>query len=238
MTTRNVRVSLVSTVTLALFAAVVAGCAFYESPTDVEDGVRVVGTGRVMVEPDIAYLQIGVQTFNADAQVAVDENNAKAASVIAAIKSFGVEDKDVQTTAFNIYPQRDYQNNTAIIVGYQVNNSVRVTARNLDVIGGILQASIGAGANDIGSVVFTREDFTAFRDEARTKAVEDARAKAEGMVSAAGEKLGSVVRITEAGGFESPTNRGSYDSAAGGEVPIETGELTVTVTVEVLFEIK
>jgi len=168
------------------------------------------------------------------------EDNRKTDAVIAALRAQGVAEKDIRTTSFNIYPQRDYKgNNNYEIVGYQVNNTVSATLRDLDSVGKTLQLTIEAGANNISGISFTLDDPEPFRDEARTKAVEDARRRAEGMAEAAGIELGKVINISESSYSGYVVARGeSYDAAmAKEEVPIEPGELELTVQVSMVFAI-
>jgi len=208
-------------------------------PDSEDNRIHVTGMATVTTSPDIAITQIGVQTFNKEVEPAVDENNRKTDAVIAALRSQGVADKDIRTTSFNIYPQRDYKENTYEVVGYQVNNTVSATLRDLDSVGKTLQLTIAAGANNISGISFTLDDPEPFRDEARTKAVEDARRRAEGMAEAAGIELGKVISISESSYSGYVVARGeSYDVAmAKEEVPIEPGELELTVQVSMVFEI-
>lgn len=208
-------------------------------PDSEDNRIYVTGTATVTTSPDIAITQIGVQTFNKEVEPAVDENNRKTDAVIAALRAQGVAEKDIRTTSFNIYPQRDYKgNNNYEIVGYQVNNTVSATLRDLDSVGKTLQLTIEAGANNISGISFTLDDPEPFRDEARTKAVEDARRRAEGMAEAAGIELGKVISISESSYSGYVVARGeSYDVAMAKEVPIEPGELELTVQVSMVFAI-
>ncbi len=208
-------------------------------PSDQQKHIYVSGTATITAPPDIATVQIGVQTFNEDVEEAVAENNTKAEDIIAAIRQQGVAEKDIQTSRFNIYPQRDYQNNRPDkIIGFQVDNVVSATVRDLDDIGKVLQAAIDAGANNINGLNFSVDDPTSIRDEARAEAIKDARRRADIMAEAAGVEVGNVISITETSYPGPIIARESYDKAAfAGAVPIQPGELELTIQVQVVFAI-
>jgi len=208
-------------------------------PSEELNQIRVAGTATVKTSPDIATAQIGVQTFSKEIEPAIDENNKKSEAVQEALRQQGVAEKDMQTVSFNVYPQRNYINNKPEeIIGYQVDNTISVVLRDLKTVGRALQAAITAGANNISGVSFTLADPEPFRNEARVKAIEDARQRASSMAEAAGIELGKVISITELSQPGPIIVRAAYDKAAfENEVPIQPGELELTMSVEMVFEI-
>ena len=120
---------------LAFLALSLSACgtAFaQEVSSDPARTISVTGTGEVILTPDIAYVSIGVRSEGEDAAKAVAENNAKSEAVIDALIDAGVDEKDIQTTNFNIYPQQQYDDQGNIQdTFYIVENSVRVTVRDL-----------------------------------------------------------------------------------------------------------
>jgi uncharacterized protein YggE len=206
---------------------------------EARDRIRVVGTATIRTSPDIATTQIGVQTFSKEVEPAIAENNEKSEAVQEALRQQGVEEKDMRTVSFNVFPQRDYQNNRPNeIIGFQVDNMISVVLRDLTSVGKTLQAAITAGANNISGVAFTLADPEPFRNEARTKAIEDARQRASSMAEAAGVELGKVISIAELSQPGPIIARAAYDEAAfKNEVPIQPGELELTVSVEMAFAI-
>lgn len=118
---------------------------------------------------------------------------------------------------------------------YTATNNVEVTIRNLDTAGKVLSAATGAGANQLYGIRFEIEDLTVLQAEARTKAVADARARAERLAQLAGVKLGPAVSISELdGGGGGPVPMfamAKSDSAA----PVERGELTITSSVQIVY---
>jgi len=206
---------------------------------DPQDQIRVVGSATITTSPDTAITQLGVQTYNSEIEPAIDENNRKSDAVQAALIRQGIAEEDMQTTSFNIYPQRDYSNDRPEeIIGYQVSNMVSVVIRDLDSVGEVLQIALDAGANTVSSVSFTLDDPIPFMNEARVKAIEDARQKAESMAQAADIELGKVKSITETSYSVPIATRADYaEDAYKSGVPIQSGELELTMSVEMVFEI-
>jgi uncharacterized protein YggE len=196
--------------------------------------------------PDIAYINIGVHTENKNATEAVATNTSQSEKVIEALKKLGVEEKDIQTNNFNIYPQQQYdsQGKPTGEITYIVDNTVHVTVRNLDTIGKLLDAAVKAGANTISGIQFDVADKSEALSEARQSAVISARAKAEELAEAAGVTLGEVQTINEySGGYPAPMPK--YDSRGAGavamaeaDVPVSPGQMSITVEVNIVFEIR
>ncbi len=206
--------------------------------------LSVTGTGEVFLSPDIAYIAIGVHNEDESASEAVKANNAKAQSVINALKKAGVDEKDIRTSNFSIWPNTQYgPDGRQQGVTYMVDNSVFVTVRDLQNLGDLLDSVVMSGANSINSVQFDVEDRTEAVKQAREVAVADAQVQAAELADSAGVKLGEVQSI------------GFYDSApvpyfnaigkgggGGGEaaasVPIQPGKVSLTVTVSMTYELK
>ncbi len=204
--------------------------------------IGVSGTGRVFVQPDTAIASIGVDITAPTLAEATQQANEKMTAVINAIKTQGVDAKDIQTSSYNVYPitNQPKEGETPKITGYHVTNIVTVKIRNIANVGKVLDAAIAAGANSVNSVYFTVDDPTKAESEARTLAVKDAMAKAETLASAAGVKVGKIMTITELSGGVQPlykTAEYAAAPAADGAGPVETGQNEISVTVEMHFEI-
>jgi uncharacterized protein YggE len=203
--------------------------------------ITVTGTGKVSLTPDIAYISIGVHTENASAKDAVSENNSQAQAVVAAIKGFGVAEKDIQTTNFSIYPQQQYDNNgkqTGMI--YVVNNTVYVTVRDLGKLGNLLDSTVSSGANNINSIQFDVADKTAALSQARLAAVAEARKQADELTKATNVGVGAVQSISYYDSTAPITiEYAKADMAVGGaSVPIQAGSLQISTTVTIVYELK
>jgi uncharacterized protein YggE len=204
--------------------------------------MTVSGSGKVYLTPDVAYVTIGVHSENYDAKKAVADNNASAQQVIAAIKGMGVEAKDIQTTNFSIYPQQEYddQGKPTGKIKYVVDNSVYVTVRDLAKIGDVLNQSVQSGANSISGIQFDVADKTSAETEARKAAVNDAAAKAKELADAAGVTLGPIQTINESvSGTPIPQYRlAAAPMAADSSVPVEAGQMVLTIDVNIVYQIQ
>jgi uncharacterized protein len=241
-------------VSFSVLAALLAGCAgaaFAQSTTPAAQGdeakvtrtVTVTGSGKVYLTPDIAYITIGVHTEGDNAAEAVASNNTQSQKVIDALLAQGIAEKDIQTTNFSIYPQQEYdtEGKPTGKIKYIVDNSVFVTVRDITNVGDVLDATVKAGANTISGIQFDVADKTAALSEARTAAVNDAHVKAEELAKAAGVSLGEVQTISEytSGGPQPMYDmRAAAPMAEAASVPIQTGQMLLTVEVNMVYEIR
>ncbi len=205
--------------------------------------INVTGNAQVILAPDIAYISIGVHTEAQTAKEAVDSSNTQTQAVIDAIKGQGVDAKDIQTTNFSVYQQiKTGPNGENQGTYFVTDNTVYVTMRDLSKIGNILDASVAAGANNIYGITFDVQDKEKATQTGRDEAMADALAQAEQLAKATGATVGPVQSITYYSNTPSPIY---YDTKAvaagvggGGSVPISSGQLTLTVTVNVIYELK
>jgi len=154
-----------------------------------------------------------------------------------------VEDKDLRTTNFSIWPSQQYSpEGTVTGTVYMVDNTVYVTVRNLDGLGDLLDDTIAAGANSINSIQFDVADKSAAVKEARAKAVEDAKKQAQELADAAGVNLGDIQSISFYDNSPYPVfegkGGGGGGAAAQSAVAIQPGQLTISVTVNLTYDIK
>lgn len=202
--------------------------------------IAVSGTGRVTTKPDQATISIGVQITAPTLAEATQQASANMTKVLDAIKQQGVDAKDIQTSTYSVNPITNYkEGQPPQITGYQVMNVVTVTVKNLDNVGKVLDAGMGAGANYLGGVSFGVANPAEFETQARTAAVKDAAQAAQTLAQAASVKLGRVLSITE--GTEPtppPVFRSGLPAAeAAGAGPVETGSLEISMNVVMTFEI-
>ena len=230
-----------SLVLLVLFSAVVlAGCSLLPGGST-ERTVSVTGTGSVSLPPDIVVVNIGVQTQGDNVAQAVAENNRRAQQVTEAILAAGVAEEDVRTTYFSVSPQQQYdpQGMPTGAVTYWVDNTVTATLRQVDQLGGLLEAALGAGANSINNVQYGVDDTSEAELEARQQAMDDARQRAELLAAAAGATLGEPISIsTSATGtdFAAASAVGGIGGGAG--VPVSAGSTEVQVQVYIVYSLR
>ena len=240
-------------VILILLSMLVAGCAGSaaaqsltatpesEEIKPVTRTLSVSGSGIAYITPDIAYVNIGVHTEGKDAARAVAENNSQTQEVSAAIKSLGVSEKDIQTTNFSIYPRQEYSPDGKPTgeITYIVDNSVYVTVRDLDKIGDLLNTVVKAGANSIYGIQFDVADKAAALSEARKAAMQNANTVAEELAAAAGLSLGAIQTInTSSSDAPTPVYVERAAVMADAAVPVSPGQMSITVYVSVVYEIR
>lgn len=203
--------------------------------------VRAVGSGMVNVSPDSAAIVIGVDITQPTLAEAQTEANSTMEAVVAAIQARDIPDEDIQTATFSVNPIREYDPQTGVpgpVSSFQVTNQLGVDVHDLDELGGLLDDAVGAGANSIYGITFYLEDPSAANGEARALAFADARTRAEELAANAGLSLGAIRAIQEGGGGAVPY----YDAAsgrgqAGGGPPISPGVTSISVSVDVVFEL-
>ena len=202
--------------------------------------ITVSGEGVVTAVPDMASVSVGVTTQAREATEAVAANNRAMASLVEALDKFGVAETDRQSSGFNIYPRYDRPidgRNSTEITSYVVSNQMTVRYRDIDRLGELLSAVVASGSNQLGSLSFGNTDEAELLDEARTRAVANARHKASLYAEAAGGELGRVVSISEAGASQpSPLMRAGMAMQMEA-VPVAAGENEYRATVSVVFEL-
>jgi len=206
-----------------------------------EHTITVVGEGEVSALPDIAIVQLGVQVYDADVQVATQRAAEDMEAVLAALKEAGVADNDIETSYYNLYVERPYgPEGPTDEVRYQVSNTVQVTIRDLTKLTEILGLAIEAGANNINSVSFDISDPAELRVQARREAVEDAKATAEELATLNEVELGQVVEVSEViqtGGYFLSERSAAAQGLGGGAGPISPGNVDVTVQLQISYAI-
>ncbi len=230
----------------ALSAIALSACGpatIVANPLPPQRTLVVTGTGMVDMTPNIAYINIGVHTEKPTAADAVAENNTQTQQVINAIKAAGVDVKDIQTSNFSIYPNNQYnpQTNQKTGTTYVVDNTVNVTVRKLDQLGGMLDAAVNSGANSVNSIQFDVQDKSQYLQQARAQAVKDAQTQAQQLAGDSGVTLGAIQTLSFANNIPMPVmetfGKGGGPAAAA-SVPIQSGQMTLTVTVNITYEIK
>lgn len=204
--------------------------------------IMVSGVGTASGEPDVAYVEIGVETIDADLSAAFDSANAQITAVIDAIVGMGIAREDIQTTYLNVYQEDIYDPNTGVNTGefrFHVQNFVRVTVRNIDQVGEVVTTGVNAGANRVNGLTFGILDQTAIASEARLDAVADARQRAQELAAAFGMQIGELVYVEEIVGsnvYPVAYGRGGGMDIAQ-SVPVEGGQLQLSIQIEAVFEL-
>jgi uncharacterized protein YggE len=209
--------------------------------SQVDGRVVVTGEGSITVSPNYAQIRSGVTTDAKTVKEASDGNTKLMSAVMQALLSFGIAQKDIQTSQFSIEPIYTSQSSSAAakLSGYRVSNQVSVTLRQISQVGEILDRLIKAGATDVGNIAFLVSEPEKALDQAREAALADARRKAELYARAAGVRLGRVAWITETSSYVPvfPTGVAEPRQKMARDVPIQSGEETLRTSINVGFDI-
>lgn len=191
--------------------------------------------------PDIATLSAGVVTQAADANAALRANAEEMTKVVAAIRAAGIAERDVQTSGVNLNPQYRYAENLPpAITGYQASNNVNITVRDIGKLGKILDALVATGANQVNGPSFDVDDKESAYDEARRAAVKKAQDRAGMYAKTLGMRVRRIVSISEGGGYGPPNPMPMMAmrmEKAQADTPISPGESTLSVNLDVIFEL-
>jgi len=240
---------------LALFLAVQAIVAIksLDTPNISYNSITVIGEGEVVSIPDIANFSFAVSADAKTVSEAQTQVTEKMNAVLAALKDQGIEDKDIKTTNYSVYPKYTYTAGVCgptycppsqqVLDGYTASHNVSVKVRKTEEVGDALAAVGDKGATDISSVSFTTDDPDQLTEDARAKAIADARAKAKVLAKDLGVRLVRVVSFYENSGPR-PYLEMAYGMGGDGAVKatptpsLPTGENKTTVSVSVTYEIR
>ncbi len=206
-----------------------------------QEGIWVSGEGEVMAVPDIATLRLGVEVQAATVAEAQSQAAEAMDEVMDALTDNGVAEKDIQTQYFSIrqITKWDRDKEEQIVIGYRVTNKVTAKIREIDKAGVIIDAVAAAGGDltRIDSIDFSVDDPSAYYEEAREKAMADAKAKAEQLAELADAKLGKATYISESSQIPPPIYRQDiWEETVGvAETPISPGEMEISLTVQVAY---
>jgi uncharacterized protein YggE len=211
--------------------------------SDFPPAISVTGEARISAAPDLAQIDAGVTSEAKTAREASEANNAAMTKVLQALKAASIDDKDVQTLRLSLQPQYASSPSSrpgpSAIIGYRASNRVTIRLRDIAKVASVIDTLVGAGANEIGGINFTVSQASKLLDEAREKAIADARRKAEIYAKAAGVTLGTPVSISEEGAPAVPMFRAkAVAPMAVANAPVAQGEETLSVSVSVTWAIK
>lgn len=227
-----------------VFAAVLAvaglsGCDSSAGPVGADPRqVTVVGSGEVKGVPDTLTADVGIESVAPDVTTAMNQTNDRAKAVLNALNASGIDAKDISTTQVSLQPQ---YGDGSVISGYRAGNSIQVKIRKLDTASQVLANVVSAGgeATRINSVSYSIEDDSKLVSDARARAFNDAKDRAQQYAQLSGLSLGKVISISEAPSGAGPPvppvpmPRGAMAT----EVPLQPGEQTVGFSVTAVWEL-
>jgi uncharacterized protein YggE len=235
-------------ISILVIASVMSACgpSTAQNPNLGTRSLYITGTGTAELSPNIAYVNIGVHTEAPSAVTAVAMNNTRAQKVMEALQKFGVEAKDLRTNNFSISSLQKTDPTTGQVTGtyYAVDNNIIVTVRDLPKMGDLLDNAIQAGANNINNIQFDVTDNTVALQQARTDAMQNGLKQAQELATAAGIKLGDIQNINYSESLPVFASNSYMDYGKGGgvrapsTVPVSPGQMVVTATVSITYNIK
>ncbi|MBF6569497.1 MAG: SIMPL domain-containing protein [Candidatus Binataceae bacterium] len=204
--------------------------------------IEVRGHGEAHATPDVAFLNLAIETHAANAQDCATLNADLAAKVVKALENQLKGKGRVWTGGYSLYPEYgdDSQQKKPAIVGYRAENSITVQTGAIDLLGSLIDTAISAGANRINYLNFALQDDGRARSEAITKATKDAQAQAQALAAALGVKLDQIARAsTVAEPQPLPmASRMMGMSAMAAPTPVQPNEITVPATVSLVYQIE
>ncbi len=205
--------------------------------------LAVVGEGKVEVSPDMAYVDVGV-TVNSQPTVEVAQNKLKETNnnIIEELKKIGIDEKNIKTINYSVYPNYSYENNKSTIAGYDGTAKVSVKTKDINKVGEIIETATNAGANQVNNTRMVVEAPEKYREEAREKAIQNAKDQASKLAKSLNIKLGRVTNMVESAGGGGQLFQGGFvahETGGGGGGPtLVTGTESVTSMVTLYFEKK
>lgn len=209
--------------------------------TNKTDTFNVTGEGTVLIKPDMAIINAGIESSALTVKAAQEQINNVSSKIASSVKSLGVEEKDLKTINYSIFPIYDYKENTQKITGYRANATLAIKVQNIDKVNDVIDAATESGANKINGISFDVDDKTKTENEARQQAVKQAKQKADSAAKIAGFSLGRMVNYQEDfNGSVRPMNivGAELNTKAAASTQVEPGSSEIKVTVTLSYEIR
>lgn len=196
--------------------------------------ITVTGTGTIQSKPELAMVNIGVQTESKTAQDALQQNSEKMISVMDSLKANGIPEENIKTLSYRLDPKMRYDENTPTLIGYTAENTIQVTVGDVNMVGNIIDISVSAGANLVHNIQFTlsKDRLDDLREDAIDLAVKDAQQKADATSRSLGVRLIGPISVSLTPGYEPQPY---YEEARIAGTPITPGELEISSNVQVTY---
>lgn len=204
--------------------------------------IEVSGSGEAHATPDVAFLNLAIETHAPTAQECASRNAALAQKVVDALKAKLGDKGKIWTGGYSLFPEYNQPSpgEKPAIVGYRAENSITVETGQLDVLGSLIDTAISAGANRINYLNFSLRDETQARKEAIANAAKDAQAQAQALAASLGVQLGKIVKASTVSQVRPVPVMAKFAAAiqTAAPTPIQPNEVTVPATVSLTYEIE
>lgn len=217
-----------------------------ESPDSQGPILVVTGLGQVDAKPDQAKVTLAVVSSGKTLRELQDQNSLTVTRVVNTLLEQGLQRNQIETTGYNAWPQYVYggsgEKQPPEIIGYQIRNEITVTSNDLQSIGRIIDTALKAGANEVQNITYSLRDNSSVQTRALSQACSNANVKATAIARALGVKVGAVVSVKEgstpAEMYPIYISAAGPGMAAGGDIPIQPGNITVRSTVTITYQIQ
>ncbi len=213
--------------------------------SDMENTIAVEGTAETFAKPDTASVSFSITKKAPTTDVAMDSVNKRISELVSQLKTVGIEQKDIKTTNYDVYPDYSYNDGKQKFEGYRVTQNIKVVIRNINKASDVLATVNTAGVDNVSRLTFYVDDTDAIKGQLRSDAIKDAKEKAKKIAKDLGVSLGNVVGYDEYGNdnnMESlPMTKRSYTSenmAPVADAVVPTGENQFTSSVSVIYKIQ
>lgn len=219
--------------------------------------ISVSGNAEVYVAPDIATFTFSTEETGTTVEQAQEKSDDKIATALASVREAGIEDKDIKTTGYNVYPKYEYSNSVCLatssycppgkqtLVGYTVSQSITVKVRDTAKAGDLVTKVGAAGVSNISGIQFTVDDRDKYVAQAREEAIAEAKVKAKELAKQLGIRLGKIMYYSENGAYPmyaegkgGATMDIAVSSIAPRAAEIPVGENKITSDITITYEIK
>jgi uncharacterized protein len=200
--------------------------------------MNIEGKGVVRAVPNIVIATIGVLEEDVNLEAALSASAQKTSAVISAIKNLGVDERDIQTSAFNVEPRYDYMNGQRIFRGFAVSNILKITVREVNNLGEIIDTSVRSGANIVRDINFAVENVSDYYNEALRLAIADSRRKAQAVATEVNVALNEIPIFIQEERDLPVSIRSVQLQALDSVTPILPGELEITSNIKVTYSYK
>ena len=221
-----------------------------ESNGKISNTISVTGDGKVTTKPDMAILSFGFNETESSSKVALDKVNQKIAQAQKILKDNNIDEKDISTTNLNIYPEYDYSTKSPRLIGQRASQTLEIKVKKIDdkasKVSQVIDQLSAVENIQINSVTFDIEDKTKLFSEARDLAFQKAEQKAKELAKLSKVKLGKPVSISDSTyDISSPVSNTLYkadmvslSSASGGGSSVSTGEMNISINLNILWGIE
>lgn len=240
----GIGIALISLYLLVLIRNTLKEYHYIGKSSDLLNTIEIIGNGKVVAIPDIASISLGLESEKPTVAQAQADNTKKMNQLYDELKKIEIPKEDIMTTQYNVYPKYEWKKDSQIFLGYTVTQNVVVKIRNFEKIPNVLELIGTLGLNQVQNLFFTTDNPELLLEEARMKAIKNAKAKVQAIAKEAGVKLGKIISFTEnSEPFPiSPYKNYSMEAGIGGaqiapSPNIEPGSQEFNVQVNISYEI-